>query len=460
MPRNYYDVEYDSGPGFGELFGQGLSQGLEELVTHKLGQIKDRHQQKITERSYEGFGAPKSIARALATATPEIQKQYLESGAAASWPQLKQQELQQLQGPRRNQQVQQQQQPQQVPIESQKIKQQLGNALNPTGDQRQEELLSKIRNPKQQEQDLTKQGLPVPAQQQQAQQPYPTGYQTPIENAPGEQRTKPAEKPRPPSINEAIESRIASATEGKEGPVPFAKPGMTAVQHKQNLAEQKLINQETEPVAKKINDDYQFAKFAEPRINKMEKLIDQGGLPISALYKLFKGLEEHPEKGAALGSAVGGAAALATGAGLVAVPGAAAVGGAVGGGLSALMGPILQQIQRTTSPNTESYEKLSAEFLKGAKSVFGGQFTNAEMDAYLAMIPTLMNTDAGKRAIIENMRTFNKAAKINYRAYRQILQENGGKRPYDLEEQIEARTQPQLEKLSDIFREDFAAALA
>src|SRR5690349_7859159 len=137
MPRNYYDVDYRSNePSFGELFGAGLGQGLEALAGHKFGQMQARQQAKQTQQAYEQFGAPKSIAQALSFSTPEVQKLYLESGAAAQWPQLRQREMmqaQQLNPIRQN--LRQLQQTEQAPIESSALRQRLGNALNPTGDE-------------------------------------------------------------------------------------------------------------------------------------------------------------------------------------------------------------------------------------------------------------------------------------------------------------------------------------
>lgn len=485
MARNYYDVHYDSGPGFGELLGAGLGQGLEELVGHKLGQIRERQQSKRTQESYEGFGAPKSIARALSLATPEVQKQYLESGAAAQWPQLRAQEAQQFQQPRQRFQ-QQQQAPTSTqqfvsPSEAQSIRGRLANALNPTGDERQEELLNKLRSPQQRREALQEHGLPQPNQPQMRQQQpeYETGAMTPISAAPQQPQVPPqreeripGQPQRPPAIDQAIAVRVQQP-EGEV--IPFQNPKQALAEKKQALAErsqqiaeQKLINEETEPFAKKISDDYQFAKFSEPRLKKLEKLVEKGNLPGAGLHKFIKNWEEYAKPtytigglataGAAVGGALAGAGTLGVGA-----PVGAALGGVAGAGAGILvsaMGPILTQMERSYYPDTEEFEKISNEFLKGAKGIFGGQFTNEEMKAYLAMIPTLMNTERGKKAVIENMHMFNKAAQIQYKAYRQVIHENGGKRPYDLEEQVNARANPQLERLSDVFRENFVEALA
>jgi len=262
----------------------------------------------------------------------------------------------------------------------------------------------------------------------------------PMAQTPPAPTNKLGEEP-PITLGEAI--RAASPQAAKE----------KREQAKEQLAREKETNKVTQKYVEKIKADHDYAEFAQPRLNKMKKLIEKGGLPISSFYKTIKNIEEHltPTTGGLIGGAIGGLAGVPT-AGILSGPGAA-VGGAIGSAAS-LLGPFLSQIQRTTSPNTEEFEKLSATFLRGAKDIFGGRFTNEEMKAYLAMIPTLANTDKGKIDIINDFELFNKAANIKYKAMNQIIKENGGKRPYDLAERVEERVQPQLDKLSYAFKQD------
>jgi hypothetical protein len=71
----------------------------------------------------------------------------------------------------------------------------------------------------------------------------------------------------------------------------------------------------------------------------------------------------------------------------------------------------------------------------------------------MAQIPTLSNTDAGKKKIIHSMKIANDAEHIRADAMKEIIKENGGKRPFDLPLQVEERSKPEIEKLAEKFRE-------
>lgn len=211
---------------------------------------------------------------------------------------------------------------------------------------------------------------------------------------------------------------------------------------KNDRIEQTALRKEKKPYIDKLQSGYEVANEGGLVLDKMEKLIDKGGLPIAAFYSLFDKLEHVSPAvagplGAAAGTYIGGP-----------------VGALIGGGIGALVSPVatmLKYAQRLTSPNTEEFEKLSSSFVKQAKSIFGSRITDKDLEAFMKTIPTLAQTDKGKRAIIDNMRVFNKAAQIKYKAYKDIIKENNNKIPEDLEFQVEERSKPELDKISEKF---------
>lgn len=211
---------------------------------------------------------------------------------------------------------------------------------------------------------------------------------------------------------------------------------------KNDRIEQTALRKEKKPYIDKLQSGYEVANEGGLVLDKMEKLIDKGGLPIAAFYSLFDKLEHVSPAvagplGAAAGTYIGGP-----------------LGALVGGGIGALVSPVatmLKYAQRLTSPNTEEFEKLSSSFVKQAKSIFGSRITDKDLEAFMKTIPTLAQTDKGKKAIIENMRVFNKAAQIKYKAYKEVLKENNNKIPEDLEFQVEERAKPELDKISEKF---------
>jgi len=221
---------------------------------------------------------------------------------------------------------------------------------------------------------------------------------------------------------------------------------------KAQAKEQELGHKETKQYYDQTLASGEAARLANDRLGKMEKLIDKGGLPVSGFYKLFKNLEEK------FSGAGGATAGGITGAGVGTVLGGpgigTAIGTAVGSGVGALLSPIstmLRYGQRQTSPNTEEFEKLSAEFIRDVKQIFGGRVTNLDLETFLKSIPTLENSDSGKRAIIKNMKLFNRGVEARVKALKDIVQENGGKRPYDLQIQVEERVAPILNRLANGF---------
>lgn len=106
-------------------------------------------------------------------------------------------------------------------------------------------------------------------------------------------------------------------------------------------------------------------------------------------------------------------------------------------------------------PTSQQFNALSVGFLKDAKTIFGSRVTNFDLETYLDKIPRLAQTDAGKKALIDNFRTLGEASKIRNKAKNQIIKQNKGVPPLDLEEQVSEKVSPQLDKLAEKFNKSF-----
>lgn len=225
---------------------------------------------------------------------------------------------------------------------------------------------------------------------------------------------------------------------------------------REEFKENKQLQKESREYLRDLQTKDEVAKFSDTRLDKMENLVKKGGLPISGFYNLLKNLEEHvsPTTGALVGGGLGGYFGVPAGPLGSAAAGAtgAAVGSAIGGLISPITG-LLRSGQKFISPNTEEFEKLSADFVKDAKGIFGARITDADLKAFFQTVPTLSNTDAGKLVIINNLRAFNEAAHIKNQAAQKIIKENGGIVPPDLRTLVEERTSKQLDKWSKEFSE-------
>jgi hypothetical protein len=118
-----------------------------------------------------------------------------------------------------------------------------------------------------------------------------------------------------------------------------------------------------------------------------------------------------------------------------------------------LHGPVLNKLMSKAglegwrNPESVEFEKLSTDFLRNAKAIFGARVTQGEIMRFLQTVPTLMVSDEGKRAVMKNMRRYNEAALIKRRAMEDIISAHGGVPPIDLEAQIEEVAGPQLDEL-------------
>lgn len=106
------------------------------------------------------------------------------------------------------------------------------------------------------------------------------------------------------------------------------------------------------------------------------------------------------------------------------------------------------------NPETEEYRKLETDFIRDARDIFpGGRITNYEIQSYLKTIPTLMNSKDGRKAIIHNRKLLNEAKKVRYDEYKNIIKENGGKKPPNLSIMLEERIAGKIMEIEDKFKE-------
>lgn len=198
-------------------------------------------------------------------------------------------------------------------------------------------------------------------------------------------------------------------------------------------ADQKLIDKDTLPFYKDTLKAEKGAIGSDLRLNRMEELVNKGSLPVSHFYRLFKSLSEVD-----IGK---NAPIVGPLAGLVANP-----------VLNLIGGSLLAAQRSITSTDTEEFEKLSNDFVKDVKDIFGARVTQGEVERYLKTIPTLEQTDAGKLKVIRNLRSFNKLAELRAKTMKDIIKENNGNRPKNLEILVDDRMDPILDEIALEFK--------
>lgn len=171
-----------------------------------------------------------------------------------------------------------------------------------------------------------------------------------------------------------------------------------------SLSEQREVNKETKPFYDSIKAKSRDAKENEVRLDRMEELVKEGKL--------------------------------------------------VGPGFAKAM----EKLGIPLDPNSSEFQKLSNDFLKNAKSVFGSRVTEGEIKLYLQTVPNLNMPDAAKLRLINNLKIMSEGAKAENEAMKQIIKENGGKRPADLEDRVEERTKDIKDRLAQEFKSGFRNA--
>lgn len=180
--------------------------------------------------------------------------------------------------------------------------------------------------------------------------------------------------------------------------------------------EQSRIDKETLPTYNEITKEAKAAKGNLKRLNRMEELIKEG-----VAYPLY-------------------ASALKT-----------ISNGIFGFGID---------LTSLLDANSQEFDKLSTDFVKDAKSFFGNRLTDADLKAFLKTVPTLSMSDSGKERVIKSLRSFSDAALIKRKALDDIIRENNGKRPSNLDELLDKRTADQLDPLSKEIKKNISAPIS
>ncbi len=401
----------------GENFGGALGTGLGELAGLKLGQLVKRHEQQQERSQFSKTWEPilgKNTANFLSNLSPDERKSALQD--VTSLIQLNE-----------------------APSSREEVSgmQSLGNApqQNP-----QQDFMQAIQNrftnqsvgqrPQDQQGSLLSglmQGQPQQPQQQEMQQAQ--------QQAPEQQLT--------PERAKLIENLFKT-------PQQKAAAQKLEIEQKKEARAERVANlKETKQYVDELKNKEKASKEADLRLKRMETLIDQGKLPNAALWSFLSKVEEAPLSGAGAGALAGSAAGTAVLPGVGTVIGGT-LGGLTGGLLSPFAGAVKSYL-KTGSPDIEEFEKLSNEFVKNAKQYFGSRITQREVEMYMQTVPTLMQTDVGKKKIIENIRSLNELIEIEAKAARSIIRANGGHAPVDIEQQVQDKIGKKIDKVAKIF---------
>jgi len=178
-----------------------------------------------------------------------------------------------------------------------------------------------------------------------------------------------------------------------------------------SLVERHKADKETLPYYNQLKKESKGSKENLQRLNRMEQLIKKGNLPTSGWSSLFDSLAK----------------------------------GIWGVGIN---------LKPLYHADAQEFEKISNDFVKNAKDVFGGRLTDADLKVFMSTVPTLSLSNAGKMRVINNLRYANEANQVRDKIAEDIIKANGGRRPINLQALVEEMAGPRLDVLAQKFKEE------
>jgi hypothetical protein len=204
--------------------------------------------------------------------------------------------------------------------------------------------------------------------------------------------------------NRKMELQEQKATKQQE----LQEKKQAAQEEKEQRVEQHRINKEMMPVYHEITKAEKGAAEDDRRLGKMRTLIEKGDLTRPRWHSALNTIEH----------------------------------GIFGFGVN---------LHSLETADAQEFDKLSKEFLKNAKNIFGARLTDNDVNTFMKMVPSLSQSREGKLAVIHNMELYNQGIHLRDKAAKQILKENNGKLPYDFEMKVDELVGPQLDKLAAAF---------
>lgn len=128
--------------------------------------------------------------------------------------------------------------------------------------------------------------------------------------------------------------------------------------------------------------------------------------------------------------------------------------------MSSLLGKAGMPLGVLGNPESESFDKLSNQLTRTIQKYYGSRILQTEFHNFLRQIPTLQNSEEGRRMIIKNLQMAAIPKKIEYEAYKQVMKENGGIRPADLKERVAEKVLPSMDKWVEDMKKDLQSISA
>lgn len=382
----------DSTPGgrIGASFGNVLGQGLQQLAQHKMTQLQQRNQAK----AFGSLGLPEGLAQGLAMLSPQQQSVILKSiGENQGFGNQQQMFSQQMAQPQTQQQSPMQ--TMQQPMAQQKPAANIEDSMRALNMMPQNPLDA-----------LSRQiiGSQAPSIEQRGMAALKQPAKTP-EQKMGQQVLAQAKQPAGSAafVDQTRDKILSTQPVNKFQQSLYKEAKKQEI--KQKHAEMKEASKENREYIKDQYDAGREAHENDLRLGRLEKLARSEKLS----RPRFAGLLDTVAHGV------------------------------FGHGIN---------LKSLLSPETEEFDKVSKEMIKGAKSIFGSRITDQDLKTFLNMIPNISQSREGKLRVIHQMKLFNEGVHVRKQAMNDIIRDNNGIAPKDLKNLVEDRIQPRLNDIA------------
>lgn len=106
------------------------------------------------------------------------------------------------------------------------------------------------------------------------------------------------------------------------------------------------------------------------------------------------------------------------------------------------------------SEGSQEFQKITQNFMRNAKAYLGARISNFELEQFLKTIPSLSQSPEGRKRVISNLKQISRAAVAHSQALKEVIRENSGIPPLDLEERIDDKIEKKLDAISKQFKKD------
>lgn len=126
--------------------------------------------------------------------------------------------------------------------------------------------------------------------------------------------------------------------------------------------------------------------------------------------------------------------------------------------MDSLLGKMGIPLGVLNNPDSEEFVKLSNNLTRDITKFYGARINQTEFINFLQQIPTLSNSPEGRKRVIENLKRMLEPNKLEYQTMKEIMAENGGVAPANLNFLVTERMEPKLDEWASEINKNMRAS--